>query len=50
VSVAYGQMFVMVAIKSIFFKYFCVETYECALAEKNGTKRAILTKIGINSM
>ena len=34
VSVAYGQMFVMVAVLVKFSKYFCVETYECALAEK----------------
>jgi len=29
---------------------FGVETNECALAEKTGTKRAILTKIGIHSI
>jgi len=34
VSVAYGQMFVMVPILSNFSKYFGVETYMCALAEK----------------
>jgi len=45
VSVAYGQMFVKIVEKN-----FGVETYECALAEKTGTKRAILTKIGINSI
>jgi len=45
VSVAYDQIFVMVPILSKFIlTIFCFETYECAQAEKNSTKRAILTK------
>jgi len=43
-SVAYGQMFVMVPIFPNFRNIFGVETYECALAEQTGTKRAFLTK------
>jgi len=37
----------MVPIVSMFSKKFCIETYECALAGRNVTKRAILTKGGI---
>jgi len=43
-------MTVVVAILSNFQTIFGVGTYECALAEKSGTKRAILTKIGKNSI
>jgi len=51
VSVAYGQMFVMVPILSKKMKYFwCRDIRVCICGKKTGTKRAILTILGIISM